>query len=115
VILFLTALPALLLTPTRPLLGPGNVFETARTDQYFASRPDLREPFLRTAAELSKSTCPVGLRIGPDDGEYLIRAALRAAGHPGRPLVHVDVRNPSAASSGGRDAVACVTWSLPAP
>ncbi|MFN2386798.1 MAG: ArnT family glycosyltransferase [Thermoanaerobaculia bacterium] len=113
-VLVLVALPALLVSPTRPLLGPDNVFETPRIEQYFASRPDLKEPFLERAGRLPKEPCPVGLRIGPDDGEYLIRAALRAAGHPPRPLVHVEVRNASAASSGRLDAVPCASWDLSA-
>jgi 4-amino-4-deoxy-L-arabinose transferase-like glycosyltransferase len=113
-ILLLGALPALLLSPTRPLLGPGNVFATPRTDQYFAGRPDLEQPFLAWAARLPKASCPVGIRIGPDDGEYLIRAALAAAGHPPRPLVHWDVRNASARLS-GRDGVPCAWWEGPAP
>ena len=114
-ILLLGALPALLLSPTRPLLGPGNIFETPRTDQYFASRPDLKGPFLESAGRLPKRSCPVGLRIGPDDGEYLIHATLRAAGNPPRPLVHVDVRNVSAALYGRLPGVPCANWEAPAP
>jgi 4-amino-4-deoxy-L-arabinose transferase-like glycosyltransferase len=114
VLLLLTALPALLFSPTRPLLGPGNVFETPRIDQYFAGRPDLKEPFLETAARLPRGSCPVGLRLGPDDGEHLIRAALAEAGHPRRPLVHVDVRNASARLS-GLDGAPCASWEGSAP
>ena len=57
----------------------------------------------------------MGVRIGPDDGEYLIHAALQAAGHPPRRLVHVDVRNASAALYGRLPGVPCAYWDAPAP
>ena len=49
-VLMLASAPFVLLNPARPLVGPRSAWCRPRQEQYFAHRPDLREPYERTFA-----------------------------------------------------------------
>jgi dolichyl-phosphate-mannose-protein mannosyltransferase len=95
--LLLCSVPWALLNATRPLLGSDSVLTTPRLSQSFAVRPGLREPLLRAAREVAAKECGrIGLEIGPDDPEHLIRISLREAGLTKVRVEHVNVKNISA-------------------
>ena len=96
-LLLLCSSPWALLNATRPLLGGDSVLTAPRLLQSFTARPQLREPLLGAARAVAARQCrQIGLEIGPDDPEHLIRITLREAGilHPR--LEHVHVTNRSA-------------------
>jgi len=106
-LLVIAAVPWALANATRPLLGASNVVRASRLEQYFQNRPELLPLLLTAARAIPRAPCPVGLELGPDDGEYLISIALKAAGLPERPLPHVNVKNASR--------TARAAWGLPRP
>lgn len=91
-LLFAQSLIYLLYGQPRTLIGPRNIFNTSRTDQYFSKRPDLKEGYEK-AGELAGKTHPmfVGLACKGDSWEYAIRACLPA----GTGITHVGVENQS--------------------
>jgi hypothetical protein len=98
-LLLLCAAPWSLVNATRPLLGPDSVLTTPRLLQSFAASPRLREPLLGAARAVAAKQCRrIGLELGPDDPEHLIRLSLREAGISDAQarLEHVQVTNRSA-------------------
>ena len=96
-LLLVCALPWTLLNATRPLVGPESVLATPRLTQSFAARPGLLAPFTEAARAVAATGCRrIGLKIGPDDPEYLLWSALRAEGAVPERLEHVGVTNHSA-------------------
>jgi hypothetical protein len=98
-LLLLCATPWALVNATRPLLGPDSVLTAPRLLQSFAASPGLREPLLGAARAVAAKQCRrIGLELGPDDPEHLIRISLREAGIPDAKarLEHVHVTNRSA-------------------
>jgi 4-amino-4-deoxy-L-arabinose transferase-like glycosyltransferase len=96
-VLLLAAAPWAVANATRPLAGPGNVFATPRLEQYFANRPGLFSPCVAAARAVAETHCDrVGLEIGPDDGEYLFWASLRASRRDAVRIEHLAVGNRSA-------------------
>lgn len=95
--LLLCSAPWALLNATRPLLGPDSVLTTPRLVQSFIARPGLREPLLSAARAVAAKRCQrIGLEIGSDDPEHLIRLSLREAGLSDARIEHVHVTNRSA-------------------
>ncbi len=93
--LFVAALPYLFSNSTRPVLGDGSVLRAPRGDQYFAARPDLREPYRAAAARVVATGCrDVGVFVGGNDWEYPFWVLLGADG--GTRIGSVAVDNPSA-------------------
>jgi hypothetical protein len=66
-----TAVPWLLHSETKNLVGARSVFRRDRTAQYFVNRPDLQDPY-RTAAETiaARRCAEIGLLMGDNDWEY---------------------------------------------
>jgi hypothetical protein len=90
--LFAQSFIYLLYGAPRTLVGPRNIFNTSRMDQYFSKRPDLREPYQR-AAQVVADLHPqaVALVCKGDSWEYALRSQLPA----GTGIVHVGVKNAS--------------------
>jgi 4-amino-4-deoxy-L-arabinose transferase-like glycosyltransferase len=77
-VLLAAALPYVLFNQTRPLLGPRNVFDTPRLEQYFAARPELLTPYRNAAQFVARQGVhEVGLLAGGDTWVYAFRAALQ--------------------------------------
>lgn len=91
------SLPWLVDASERPLLGPGSVLTASRTDLYFVNRPDLEDPYVKTAAAIADSGCrDVGVAVQVDEHyEYPLWRLL----NPSDPLVvvrDVEVMNETA-------------------
>ncbi|HTD52753.1 MAG TPA: glycosyltransferase family 39 protein [Thermoanaerobaculia bacterium] len=98
-LLLLCAAPWALVNATHPLLGPDSVLTSPRILQSFAASPGLREPLLEAARAVATKRCRrIGLEMGPDDPEHLIRVSLRDAGISDAQarVEHVHVTNRSA-------------------
>jgi len=94
--LMLGSLPALLLSPQKPLLAHANVFTVPRDQQYFSKRPELFDQYMQASRVLRQLNCPsVGLALDGDDWEYpfwkLTNSRTQKIG-----FEHVQVRNASA-------------------
>lgn len=86
------AVPALLDNTTRPLVGPANIFQTARLDQYLGSKPELLPSYREAARVVARhGWTRLGLVSGGDAGEYPLRMFLGGA----CALEAVGVRNQS--------------------
>ena len=95
--LLLCSAPWAFLNATRPLLGADSIVAIRRTDQSFFARPGLREPLRAAARAIAEKGCRrIGLELGPDDPEYLIRLSLREVGLSDVRIEHVGVKNRSA-------------------
>lgn len=98
-LLLLCASPWALVNATHPLLGPDSVLTSPRLLQSFAASPGLREPLLGAARAVAARQCRrIGLEMGPDGPEHLIRVSLREAGIADGQirLEHIHVTNRSA-------------------
>jgi hypothetical protein len=95
--LVVSAVPAVLLNPARPLIGEHTVLVTDRLDQYFANRPELAESYSQVARQLSDAHCAhIGLASGSDDWEYPLWVSLFRTPLSDIRIEHVQVSNPSA-------------------
>jgi hypothetical protein len=75
--LFISAMPCLLLGSPRAFLGPANIFQISRIDQYFSNRSGMARPFKIAAAFIRATGCTqVGLICNGDGWEYALRALL---------------------------------------
>jgi hypothetical protein len=97
--LLLASLFWLFYNASRPLIGfdgRTSILKSARVDQYFNSRPFLKDSYYK-AAELAKGeNCKdIGLRLGKDDWEYPIWVFLRNMGKEMPRIEHVEVTNKS--------------------
>lgn len=92
--LTVAAVPWLVRGKARPLVGPANVFTTPRDAQYFVNRPELAEPYARSAEAITRTGCrDVGLTVkGNDPWEYPLWRLLAAAGQ-GTTLAGVAIDN----------------------
>jgi 4-amino-4-deoxy-L-arabinose transferase-like glycosyltransferase len=99
-ILFLAATPFLFSNRSRPLLVQPDglvrsVLSAARPEQYFANRPELREPYEDAVAWLARSGCRRAALKGPEDlWEYPLWQLGRLQGVD-LTFAHVLVENPS--------------------
>lgn len=100
--LLVAAVPWLLFSETKPLLGNASMFHRGRETQYFAMRPDLREAYLDTVERLRESGCAaVGFLMDENDFEYPLWVLLGKSGGRGRPrLEHIGVRDQRGAPVG---------------
>jgi hypothetical protein len=91
------AVPSLLLTWPRTLVGPGNVFTTPRVAQRFRNHPQL-QPVYEAAADLVRDMrCEhVGMVFGWDGPEYPLWPILEARLGRNMRLEHALVENASA-------------------
>jgi hypothetical protein len=93
-LLFAQSFVYLLYGAPRTLVGPRNIFNTSRSDQYFSKRPDLREGYQQATQIVGKEhPLFVGLACQGDSWEYALRAQLPA----GTGLVPIGVDNQSSA------------------
>jgi hypothetical protein len=93
------------LAPREPYTRNPSVFSTARDDQYFINRTDIREPYQRAARCLAESRCEtVGLLAGEDSWEYPLWVYVSRS-LPQVRFVHLELPadNPSAAAPGERE------------
>ena len=93
-VLLLSAFPYALVNSSRPLIGHGNVFTTARTALAFANRPEMLGPYVSAAEYIKRSGVrDVGLILGGDTWEYPLWVLLDddAGGVPR--IENVDVTN----------------------
>lgn len=98
--LVLCSLPWVFQNVSRPLAGQTSIFTANRTDQYFANRPDLKDPYERAARYVRSRGCQdIGLILGRDDWEYPLWVLLRSTGNRGVRLEHIGVKNLSAVKS----------------
>ncbi len=116
-VFLLASLPWVLFNEVRPLVGEENIFSTSRTSQYFASRPDLEEPYTVAARRVNDQDCKdVGLWLrGLDIWEYPLWVLLDSDQNRSVKIEHVDVTNVSEAkygpahpSTAGQCAIICV-------
>jgi hypothetical protein len=74
IVFFAAALPWVVVNASRPLISlpnVGSVLTTPRIDQYFANRPDLREPLREAADQIRKSGCrQIGILTHENGWEY---------------------------------------------
>ena len=83
---------------TRPLRGPGNLFVTARDDNYFNDMGQFhnRDSYFQAVALAARSACRnIGIDITRNQLEYPFQALLRERSGDVR-FVHTDVTNASA-------------------
>jgi 4-amino-4-deoxy-L-arabinose transferase-like glycosyltransferase len=75
-----------------------NIFNQSRTDQYFATRPDLQENYVKIAEFVKSQTCTqLGLKLGKGDlWEYPLWVLLNNHANPSLRIEHIDVANASA-------------------
>ncbi len=79
----------------RPLLRGKNIFNTTRIDQYFKTRPEIKETYMRMSKAVNDSGCSnVGLSLGVDDWEYPFWVLLQRHNRNFR-IEHVNVDNVS--------------------
>jgi Dolichyl-phosphate-mannose-protein mannosyltransferase len=88
-----TAVPWVLFSETKPVLGNASVFRRDREAQYFAMRPDLRQPYLDTVARLREGQCAaVGFLMDENGFEYPLWVHLGKASGTGWPrLEHIGI------------------------
>jgi hypothetical protein len=98
VILILQALPFIFFNPYHPVIGPKNVFNMSRLEQYFLSDPPLLTPYLQMAQVIHENQCyQVGLTAAPPElREYFLWVALQAESDHLTQLHCLDVENASA-------------------
>ena len=100
-VLFIFALPFILLNPSRPLLGKNSVLEKDRLVQYFAKAPDDFTAYNEQSKEISRLLCnDIGLLTKSDDMEYPIWVMADTYGKD-IDLEHILVNNPSGKLSKG--------------
>jgi hypothetical protein len=90
------ALPVELNMQPRYLRAGANIFNTSRTDLYFAKRPLLKGPYAYVTALAAQRGChDIGLWSGPDDWEYPLWVLARQSNDRAR-IDAVFVENQSA-------------------
>lgn len=116
VVLVVASTPWVVANETRPLVGPASVLAVPRAEQLFAGRPNLREPYVHSAAWLRERGCrDVGLVIGGNEWEYPLWALLGDPGHDVR-IRHVNVANESRfAAAPGPTAAPCAVLAIGVP
>ncbi len=92
--LLVMSLPLILYNESRPMLGEGTIFTTARTDQYFNLRSTLEAPY-QAAVRQTNQCSSVGLYLREDSWEYPLWILLRSQ-NPDTRIQHVLVNNISA-------------------
>jgi len=92
--LLVMSLPLILYNESRPMLGEGNIFTTARTDQYFNLRSTLENPY-REAVRQTNHCSSVGLFLREDSWEYPLWILLHSQ-NPAAQIQHILVDNISA-------------------
>ena len=74
-----------------------NIFNQSRTEQYFSSRPDLKEDYLGATDFIQSRACTqIGLALGGDIWEYPLWAILNNHARPSLRIEHINVSNDSA-------------------
>lgn len=98
-ILFVMALPVLLLNSNRPLLGSNTILNTPRITQYFALRGQMQYPYRIISKRISANKCHrIGLIYGqnkPPFFEYPLWMMLRDETGGDFYLKHLNVKNAS--------------------
>jgi hypothetical protein len=96
-VLIVAAMPWVVYTQSRPLVGPRSVLVLGRVDQYFQNAPWVRDAYLGAVDALAARGCStVGLISGPGDLEYPLWPLLNARLGTSVRLEHVGVENQSA-------------------
>ena len=79
------SLPAAISRETRLLPVGESIFNTPRSDLYFAKRPLLKDPYAKVAARAAETGCrEIALWSGPDGWEYPLWALTRESGEQAR-------------------------------
>lgn len=74
-----------------------NIFNQSRTEQYFSSRPDLKEDYLGAGNFIQSQACTqIGLALGGDTWEYPLWAILNNHAESSLRIEHIHVNNDSA-------------------
>jgi hypothetical protein len=90
------ALPSLLVTWPRPLVGPGSVITMPRDAQRFRNHPGLQPVYEGATGVVGEMGCRrIGLVLGWDGWEYPLWPLLRARLGPGLRIEHALVQNAS--------------------
>ncbi len=98
VILVVTAIPWVLWSNSRPLVGEHSVLFVSRATQYFRNSPTLEEGYVGAARTIAETGCGnVGLLADWNDWEYPLWVVLREQGATGVRIEHVQVDNVSGA------------------
>ena len=111
----MAALPWVLYNYSRPVvplafvvddvstLGSSNIFSD-RYDQYFSTRPELKDPYVGATDLVMSRTCSeVGLQLQLDDWEYPFWTLLQRDGREVGRVEHVNVDNKSADAAAALD------------
>jgi hypothetical protein len=99
IMLAISALPWVTLNRYRPMIGSNNIFQVARSEQYFARQPSLSQPYREAANFLKAKSCAkIGLELN-DPYEYPLWASLQAAKITPLQIQHVNVKDFSSALS----------------
>ena len=114
-ILLMAALPWVLYNYSRPVvplafvvddvstLGSSNIFSD-RYDQYFSTRPELKDPYVGATDLVMSRTCSeVGLQLQLDDWAYPFWTLLQRDGREVGRVEHVNVDNKSADAAAALD------------
>ncbi|MBM4043980.1 MAG: hypothetical protein FJ279_02615 [Planctomycetes bacterium] len=100
ILLLIAALPWVLSSRLRPLIGPRSIFTTTRIDQFFVKRPYLRGPCQEAVQFLThQGHAHIGLYLGYDEPEYLFWVFFQRARREHVRIEHVGVANLSALKS----------------
>jgi hypothetical protein len=71
ILLVIQTIPFLLLNPRHPIIGPKNIFNTSRIEQYFITASAYQTPYQTTAQLITERNCDkVGLILPGDFWEY---------------------------------------------
>jgi hypothetical protein len=98
-ILIVSSLPFVLYNSVRPLMdydGKTSILKTSRFDQYFATKPFIKESYLAAADFVNMNKCKnIGLLLRENDWEYPLWVLVRKMGDPIPRIEHVQVNNRS--------------------
>lgn len=93
-ILLVAAFPWVFYNQNHPLIKKNNIFNTAKTDQYFSDSPELREPYIEAAKFLKSQDCTdLGLSFGFDSREYPLWVLLQEKDDKAFRIEHINVKN----------------------
>lgn len=97
VFLILTSLLWVFCNESKKIIGVENIFTVKRIDQYFANRPDLKNPYMKIADYIRiKRYSDVGISLEGDSWEYPFWVLLQNSDRPIR-IEHINVKNKSVA------------------
>lgn len=95
IILLGASIPYIINNPSKPLIGPHNVYRMDRETQYFIARPDIKKSYDMIANSIDNIKCnDIGLILGGDDWEYPIWI-LTGSPSANKRIENINITNPS--------------------